>query len=311
MDVAVRKLVSGRLNLQTAGPHPEPELLTAFAERSTTAAEREGLLQHLAACADCRKVLYLAAPDAAETQAAFARNPRRPRFAVRWATLAASVVILGSVLITDRGMFTRHSAAPASGVLAPAAGGASSTVSENNAPAADQTTQPAEAARSQRYQAPLKHMTAKPQAAMQFDNSGEVHFAAPHPATAVTTGAANARALDVQPAAAAWSLSPNGLAQRSFDSGKSWQTVTVENGLVFKAVNSVGDNVWLGGDAGSLYHSADAGQSWSKVEPTSGGEKLISNITRIEFSDSQNGFLVTGDGHVWSTSNAGKDWRLK
>ena len=66
------------------------------------------LLTHLAACADCRDALYLAMPEV-DTQPVLRPSYRSPRLAVRWATLAASVVILGAVLLTNREMFYQHS----------------------------------------------------------------------------------------------------------------------------------------------------------------------------------------------------------
>ena len=42
--------------------HPEADVLTAFAEQALSAAEREGVLQHLALCGDCRDVIALALP---------------------------------------------------------------------------------------------------------------------------------------------------------------------------------------------------------------------------------------------------------
>jgi Putative zinc-finger len=42
--------------------HPEANLLAAFAEQTLSATEREGVLQHLALCADCREVIALAVP---------------------------------------------------------------------------------------------------------------------------------------------------------------------------------------------------------------------------------------------------------
>jgi len=43
--------------------HPEADLLAAFAEQALSPAEREGVLQHLALCADCRDVVALALPN--------------------------------------------------------------------------------------------------------------------------------------------------------------------------------------------------------------------------------------------------------
>src|SRR3954452_947621 len=109
MDAALKKLVSARLRSQAAGPHPVPELLAAYAENSLSAHDRHNLLDHLAACADCRDALYLALPEV-DTQPVLRPSYKSPRLAVRWATLAASVVILGAVvLLTNREMFYQHS----------------------------------------------------------------------------------------------------------------------------------------------------------------------------------------------------------
>src|SRR6266436_9420550 len=44
--------------------HPDADLLTAFAEQALSATERDGVLQHLALCGDCREVVALALPAA-------------------------------------------------------------------------------------------------------------------------------------------------------------------------------------------------------------------------------------------------------
>ena len=299
MDAAIKKHVAGRLKLQAGAPHPDPDLLAALAEQSVNAPERDTLLQHMAACSDCRQAFYLAMPDAAETQVAFAPQAKRPRLAVRWATLAASVVILGSVLVTNRGMFTQHPAQVVPGPIT------SPSAAPQQSPAPTDQPQAAPAT-PLKYQPPLKHMTAKPRAGLQFDQSGEVHFAAPH-----ASEAAAARSLELKSSPATWGLSVDGSPQRSFDSGKSWQNITVQDGLAFKAINSIGNHVWVGGSAGALYHSADAGQSWDRVRPVASGEKLEANIARIEFTDPQNGTVTAANGQVWSTSDGGQSWRLK
>src|SRR5437868_11178423 len=108
MDAAMKKLVSARLQAQAVGPHPAPELLAAYAENGLSPDGRHTLLDHLAACADCRDALYLAMPEV-DTQPVLRPSYKSPRLAVRWATLAASVVILGAVLLTNREMFYQHS----------------------------------------------------------------------------------------------------------------------------------------------------------------------------------------------------------
>jgi len=95
--------------LRAAGPqasapaqaHPNADVLTAFAEQALAASERDGVLEHLARCGDCRELIALAlppaeivaAPIAIETDAdratasrAGAPAPRKLNFA--WPTLA-------------------------------------------------------------------------------------------------------------------------------------------------------------------------------------------------------------------------------
>jgi Photosynthesis system II assembly factor YCF48 len=337
---AIKKLVSGRLKAQAAGTHPDPELLAAFAENSLSRQDRDGMLNHLSACTDCREVLYLALPDPPEAQQVFSpssSSSRPRRLALRWATLAASVVIVGSVLVTNRGIFTRHTSVPPAGEF-----GQQKVAELETPPEVDQVAEAPAIKAAAKVRPPAKHMTAKPQASMQFDQSGQVHFttapsnseapqsgnqSAQSAATPLATTRANeavaARSSNVTGAAvsktssslsssssstssSSWSLSAEGQVQRSFDSGKTWQIVPVAGGISFHAINSVGDDVWVGGAAGALYHSGDSGRSWTKAEPVFTGD-----IAHIEFSDAQNGLVSTADGEVWSTSDGGQSWRLK
>jgi hypothetical protein len=309
MDAAMKKLVSARLQAETAGPHPAPELLAAYAEKSLSPHDRHTLLTHLAACTDCRDALYLALPDV-DTQPVLRPSYKSPRLAVRWATLAASVVILGAVLLTNREMFYQHSPTVQPDTAAPP-----QTMAELKEPTVDRSA----ATRAPAIQAaakvnpPLKHMTAKPRAGMQFDQSGEVHFASPQGASAAKQASAdrlspNGMAFvqdkkDVSPVS--WSLSPNGDVQRSIDSGRTWQSLPVA-GSPFRAINALGNDIWVGGNAGALYHSADAGQSWTKISPVS-----TDDVTHIEFSDAQNGLLNTANGDIWTTSDGGRSWHSK
>jgi hypothetical protein len=313
MDAAMKKLVSARLQAQAAGPHPDPEMLAAYAEKGLSAHDRHCLLSHLAVCADCRDALYLAMPEM-DTQPVLRPSYKSPRLAVRWATLAASVVILGAVLLTNREMFYQHSRSVQPYTEAPL-----QKVAELKEPRADQsadTRAPAIQAAA-KVRPPVKHMTAKLQARMQFDQSDQVHFAAPQAgrdanqmAAARVSSEAGAISQAGQAAKALgqldWGLSPNGDVQRSFDFGKTWQIVPVADGSPFRAISSVGNDVWVGGNAGALYHSPDAGQSWTKIVPVSSDD-----ITHIEFSDPQNGLLNTANGQSWSTSDGGRSWRSK
>lgn len=113
----LRAALSGQSGTESA--HPDADLLTAFAEQALSAAERDGVLEHLARCGDCREAVALALPatesmpapvadDAGEIGPVVSREPAQPRriFAwptLRWAALAAGVVVVASVLLLRPG----------------------------------------------------------------------------------------------------------------------------------------------------------------------------------------------------------------
>src|SRR6266481_7943392 len=99
--------------------HPDADLMTAFAEQALSATERDGVLQHLALCGDCRDVVALALPaadlvaapiasetDGLQTTASRSRGPHKLSFAwptLRWAALAAGAVVAAAVLLVHPG----------------------------------------------------------------------------------------------------------------------------------------------------------------------------------------------------------------
>jgi hypothetical protein len=106
-----------------------------------------------------------------------------------------------------------------------------------------------------------------------------------------------------------WTLSSDGTLQRSFDAGKTWTKIPFPDGSVFRALATVGADVWVGGSAGSLYRSADAGEHWLKVTPTAGGKVLSADIIGVEFTDSNHGKLTTANEQIWITADAGQTWQ--
>ena len=114
--------------------------------------------------------------------------------------------------------------------------------------------------------------------------------------------------LQATPSFPRWTISPSGTLQRSVDSGKTWEDVVVDN-QVFRAVATVGADVWAGGSAGLLYYSSDAGQQWTRIRPSAHGTSLTDDIATIEFTDHRHGELTTTAGKSWSTSDAGQTWK--
>ncbi len=119
--------------------HPDADLLTAFAEQTLSPTEREGVLEHLALCGDCREVIVVAlpaadiadAPAAIETETVRIRQrqakPERswlnlvwPTLAgpnLRWAALAAGVVLAASLLMVHPGKMAAGKAESGDGAL--------------------------------------------------------------------------------------------------------------------------------------------------------------------------------------------------
>jgi hypothetical protein len=143
-----------------------------------------------------------------------------------------------------------------------------------------------------------------------------------------------------------WSVTPAGVLQRSFDGGNTWENVnpalsnsssgsraampiTVQANAAtsdqsrqnqnakaplnltpaFRAVAATGIEVWAGGVGGILYHTADAGNLWTRVIPSAGGVVPTGDILSIHFTDPQHGEISTSTGELWSTSDDGQTWK--
>ncbi len=105
-----------------------------------------------------------------------------------------------------------------------------------------------------------------------------------------------------------WTVSPEGAVQRSLDSGKTWQTIPVASHVVFRALAANDFDIWVGGSAGALYHSSDAGQHWTQIKPMADGKALTADIISVEFTDAQHGKLITDSHETWITGDGGASW---
>jgi hypothetical protein len=176
----LRKLVSGRLQAQAAGPHPDPDVLAAFAENALLQAERAQLLQHLGACHNCREILYLAAPDSVAAQQVLSYQPKRGSWMMfRWGALAASVVIVGVAVTARHSLLEKSTLSSQSREVTTAPVSASPKTAQEKVP--QKAPADVESARDRlapqrvaKERPEVKHMTAKPQAGMQFDDSDQV-----------------------------------------------------------------------------------------------------------------------------------------
>lgn len=111
------KIVAQRLQaVSRTETHPDANLLAAFTEKSLLPPEQRQILEHLAGCAECRDVVAHAQPEEVLQRvavAAAAAVPVRGSWfsgaKVRWAALAACVVVVGAVVIS-RTRFTQNAA---------------------------------------------------------------------------------------------------------------------------------------------------------------------------------------------------------
>jgi hypothetical protein len=95
------KFVLERLNIsRPLAGHPDADLLTAFAERSLSASERDLVLEHIARCGDCREIITLALPATEAAQAiTYARSPWR------WPVLRGAAAVAGIVVVAALGIY--------------------------------------------------------------------------------------------------------------------------------------------------------------------------------------------------------------
>lgn len=312
--------------------HPEANLLNAFAENGLEARERERVLAHLSRCGDCRMVVTLAQPEVEETQAVVSVARSRG-----WLHSAAFRMGLGVVCLAIVGsgitshylgsVHRRESERPAVAMSVPASGSApyaapaevASNVPAESLKADTRTQLAATLARPSAKKAPVNTMAlmlipGRAKAATEQSATADVasNFAANGPMAApeakVSAAAPASLSLQTSLLAPRWTLSSDGSVQRSFDAGKSWETIVVAENQTFLAIAAFEQSVWLGGADGVLYHSADAGQHWTQVKPAADGEALSDDIIGVEFSDAHHGRVTTASG-TWTTEDAGLSWQ--
>jgi hypothetical protein len=80
---------------------------------------------------------------------------------------------------------------------------------------------------------------------------------------------------------------------------------------IFRAISAAGLEVWAGGSAGVLYHSADGGQQWNRVVLSASGVLLTGDIISIAFPDSQHGQITTSTQEFWFTMDGGETWQKR
>ncbi|HEX6879783.1 MAG TPA: zf-HC2 domain-containing protein [Terriglobales bacterium] len=82
------------------GVHPDADILAGFGEDALTPKERQQVMEHLAACAECREIVFLAQPEATSQTVLVPLKSRRFAW-MAWAS-AAVVIVVGSAVLIQR-----------------------------------------------------------------------------------------------------------------------------------------------------------------------------------------------------------------
>lgn len=126
----------------------------------------------------------------------------------------------------------------------------------------------------------------------------------------------------------AWKISA-GVLQHSLDSGQSWQDALHPNHPLLCYANH-GQDIWTGGQTGTLFHSVDGGLTWVRVQPSTKGQQLRSDVTNISLQGDLQGTTLHGDiqpgntparppqivlstsnNDIWSSADGGITWQKK
>jgi hypothetical protein len=110
-----------------------------------------------------------------------------------------------------------------------------------------------------------------------------------------------------------WTIAA-GVLQRSLDSGQNWQSsLHANHPLLCYAPR--GEEIWVGGEAGTLFHSSNNGLTWVQVQPSivqsQRAQRLTSDISYIDLRSALEIILVTKNNTTWRSVDGGKTWEEK
>jgi photosystem II stability/assembly factor-like uncharacterized protein len=98
------------------------------------------------------------------------------------------------------------------------------------------------------------------------------------------------------------------------DNGQNWQNALRADHLLL-CYASHGQDVWAGGQSGTIFRSVDGGITWAQVKPSFKDQVLSSDISRIEILGAVDGTEIiaisTGDHERWSSVDSGNTWQIE
>lgn len=98
-----------------------------------------------------------------------------------------------------------------------------------------------------------------------------------------------------------------GTVMKTTDNGNTWnfQDVAGDN---FMAMDIHGEEIWMCGYNGSIFHTTNGGNNWQQMRNGDDVTLPRYNLLGIVFKDALNGWAVCDDGKVIRTDDAGNHW---
>jgi Photosynthesis system II assembly factor YCF48/Putative zinc-finger len=326
--------------------HLDPNLISALLENSLSRADRVRVLEHLAYCSQCREVGALSLPeglDPASFPSATASWLSWP--VLRWSLAGVCVLLVGTVVslhqrsrsrplelartetaaverarpappplpaVEDEEKGSRQAAHSSRPVREPSAARAPTrspaTTAQESAVASVEVSAEAMTVRTTPGASSVELDEAVPGRAKDVLEEPHAVGAPQAQATMSRSAMAIEKAPKIEPR---WTLTSDSTLARSFDSGNTWETVSLPSQARFHVLSAHGMDIWVGGSGGALYHSVDAGKNWVQVQPVAGGQPLTEDVIGMEFVDDDHGVLTTSTNQRWATEDCGQSWQKK
>lgn len=107
-----------------------------------------------------------------------------------------------------------------------------------------------------------------------------------------------------------WAVADQNVILKTMDGGTTWNRVTApskQNNVELSSISLIGsDNIWISGLSGEVYHSTDAGNSWTTIQSEvinnnsmQGIHAINSNVVYVAGENNSGGFIaMTNDGGI-------------
>ncbi len=98
-----------------------------------------------------------------------------------------------------------------------------------------------------------------------------------------------------------------GTVMKTTNTGATWSFQDVENDN-FMAMDIHGDEIWMCGYNGGVYHTTDGGSHWGRLRNGNDITLPRYNVLSILFKDELNGWAVCDDGKMIHSDDGGNHW---